>query len=446
MRKMLAIIAAKISIILGKILGKKSSSTPGTIARKICPDILKHLAKQVKEKTILVCGTNGKTTTTNLLYSLIKNEGKEVVCNNVGANMLDGITCAFVTKASIFGKLNADYAVLECDEAYLRHVVKHINADRIVITNLFRDQLDRYGEIDATVKLLDEAFSNIKNDFELILNGDDPLCAHYADKYKAKFYGISEDKNLKKNEIKEGRFCLKCQSELSYNFCHYSQLGDFYCPKCGYKRQAPHYDAVNIDLDNKMKFDIKYNDHTITLDVNYKGFYNIYNILAAFSAYNELGLDLTNINNVFNSYKPQIGRMETFRINNKDVILNLSKNGAGFNQAISTLINDKREKDVFFVLNDAPSDGTDITWLWDVDFEYLKNANINSIYSGGIRKDDLAIRILYAGFDNVKVMDNTKDNLKDIIFASDRPVYLLVNYTALFDTQNILKSLEKSSK
>ena len=284
MRKMIAIIAAKLSVIIGKILGKKSSSTPGTIARKICPNILSQLAKQVKEKTILVCGTNGKTTTTNLLYSLIKNSGKEVVCNNVGANMLDGITCAFVTKSNIFGKLKADYAVLECDEAYLRHIVKYVNTDKIVITNLFRDQLDRYGEIDATVKLLDEAFSNIKNNFELILNADDPLCAHYSSKYNAKFYGISEDKNLKKNEIKEGRFCVHCKNELSYNYCHYSQLGDFFCEKCGYKRQTPQYEVVNIDLNDKMKFDINFNGKSTCLEVNYKGFYNIYNIVAAFSA------------------------------------------------------------------------------------------------------------------------------------------------------------------
>ena len=442
MRKILSVIVAKCLILLGKLLGKKGSSTPGSIALKIYPDILKDLAKQVKEKTVLVCGTNGKTTTTNLLYSLIANCNKKVVCNNVGANMLPGVACAYIAKANIFGKLNADYAVLECDEAYLRHIVKHVNADKIIITNLFRDQLDRYGEIDATVKLLDEAFSYAEN-FELILNGDDPLCAHFAGKYNAKSYGISEDKNLCKNEIKEGRFCLNCQNELTYNYCHYSQLGDFKCEKCGYKRNKPDYDVTNINLDGAMKFDVSFLGKKVTLNVNYKGFYNIYNILAAFSAYNELGLDISGINNVFNSYKPQIGRMETFTINKKDVTLNLSKNGAGFNQAIATLLNDTREKDVYFVLNDAPSDGTDITWLWDVDFELLKSANIKNIYSGGTRKDDLAIRISYAGFENVCVMDNNKENLRKFLFSSNSPAYLLVNYTALFQTQNDLKTLEK---
>lgn len=443
MLKILSITIAKAAILLGKLLGKMGSSAPGSIALKICPNILKDLSKQVKEKTILVCGTNGKTTTSNLIYSLIKSCGKKVVCNTVGANMLPGVACAYVSASNIFGKLDADYAVLECDEAYLRHIVNHITPDYVVITNLFRDQLDRYGEIDATVKLLDEAFAKLDENTTLILNADDPISSIFGTKYKSKCYGISENKNLAKNEVKEGRFCLNCGTELSYKYCHYSQLGDFKCENCGYSRKKPDYDVNNIDLSNGMHFDINLSGKKLTLDVNYKGFYNIYNILASFAAYNELGLSIKNVNDVLNSYKPQVGRMESFNINNKEVILNLSKNAAGFNQALSTLLNDKSEKDVYVVLNDNPSDGTDITWLWDVDFELLKEANVASVYSGGMRKDDLAIRLCYAGMENVEIMENNKENLKKLIFSSNRPCYLLVNYTALFQTQANLVEIEK---
>ena len=147
LRNFIAILSCKLLVWVSKLLGKKGSSGPGAIALKISPNILKNLAKKVKKEIIFVCGTNGKTTTNNLIYTLLENDGNNVVCNNVGANMLYGIACAFITKASVFGNLNADYAVLECDEAYLRHAVNHIKPSKILITNLFRDQMDRYGEI-----------------------------------------------------------------------------------------------------------------------------------------------------------------------------------------------------------------------------------------------------------------------------------------------------------
>lgn len=445
MLKILSIFVAKCAIFVGKLFGKKGSSTPGSIALKIYPKILSDLAAQVRKETIFICGTNGKTTTSNLLYSLITNTGKKVVCNNVGANMLPGVACAFVNSSGIFGRIDADYAVIECDEASLRHIVKHIKPDKIIITNLFRDQLDRYGEIDITIKLLSEAFDSI-DDFKLILNADDPLSSYFGTKYNAIYYGISEKSNLTTNEIKEGRFCLCCGEELSYNYYHYSQLGDYYCTKCGFKRPLPDYSAVNIDLTDKMSFDIDFKGKKISLDLNYKGFYNIYNVLAAFSAYESLSIGLGSINRVFNSYKPQIGRMESFDINGKQVVLNLSKNPAGFNQAIATLIDDKSEKDVFVVINDNGQDGKDISWIWDVDFELLKDAEISSLYAGGIRKDDLALRLKYAGFKNVITFDNCIENLRKIIYSSNKVCYILVNYTALFSTQTDLIELEKEDK
>ncbi|MBE7038827.1 MAG: DUF1727 domain-containing protein [Ruminococcaceae bacterium] len=442
LKRFIAILFAKLSIILGRMLGKKSSSTPGTIAMKICPDILFYLAKQVKKEIIFICGTNGKTTTSNLLYSLIKSEGKKVVCNNVGANMLPGVACAFVSSANVFGKINADYAVIECDEASIRHIVKHVIPNKIVLTNLFRDQLDRYGEIDTTIKLLEEAFEKIK-DVNLIVNGDDPLCAYFGTKYNTIYFGVDEESNLNTNETKEGRFCLECGGEIKYNYYHYSQLGDYYCEKCGFKRPSLNYFAKNVDLSDGMKFDLYFKDKVINLSLDYKGFYNIYNILASFSAFESLNLGYNNLNNVLKNYKPQIGRMETFNINGKKVILNLSKNPAGFNQAIATLNADQNEKDVFVVINDKAQDGTDISWIWDVDFELFEKCNIKNIYVGGMRKDDLALRLKYANLGNIEVIENNIKNLSHIISKNDLPIYLLVNYTALFSTQSDLLTLEK---
>lgn len=437
LRIILATIAGKILICVGRILGKKGSYTPGVIAMKICPDILRYLSNQVKKEIVFVCGTNGKTTTNNLLCSLLESNGKKVVCNKVGANMLAGVTVAFIEKAGLFGKLDADYASIECDEASLRHAVKHVRADKVVITNLFRDQLDRYGEIESTIGLLNEALERCENT-SLILNGDDPMSSTLGRGRNAIYYGINENCNEDVKETNEGRFCTVCGAPLDYNYYHYSQLGDWACSGCDFKRPRIDYAADNIDLDGKLAFDI---NGDIRLDLNYRGFYNIYNVLAAYAAYDSLGLKSEDINKVFGSYKPQIGRMEPFMVSGKLTILNLAKNPAGFNQAIATLAADKRTKDVLIAINDAPSDGMDISWLWDVDFEKLTEVGVKSIYASGERKHDTALRLKYAGFDNVKTVEINESTIRSIADGEGEVCYLLVNYTVLFGTQDILKTI-----
>lgn len=439
-RNSIAITACKMLITAGKMMGKKGSSAPGGIAMKIAPGLLKSLAGQMKGDIIMVCGTNGKTTTNNLLCTLLESNGKKVVCNKVGANMLQGVACAFISNATITGKLKADYASIECDEASLRHVVKHVTPTKIVVTNLFRDQLDRYGEIEQTLGMLNEAIEKVP-DTQLILNADDPLSMQLGEGRNCLYYGIDENCNVNVNESKEGRNCPKCGSELSYSYHHYSQLGDYRCEKCGFARPKPDYSVKNINLNNGMIFDVLYKDKQQNLNLNYRGFYNIYNILASFCAYESTGLGTENINSVFNNYKPQIGRMEEFRIGGKSVILNLAKNAAGFNQAIATVASDTRSKDVLIAINDNPSDGRDISWIWDVDFEKLAESDIKSICAGGMRKLDTALRLKYAGFENIEAEDISAALLSRISKGEGDVCYLLVNYTALFSTQNILKEL-----
>lgn len=437
LRIILSIAVCKILIKLGKLMGKKGSYTPGVIAMKIYPDILRYLSDQVKGDIVFVCGTNGKTTTNNMLCTLLESSGKKVVCNKVGANMLAGVTVAFIEKAGIFGKLNADCASIECDEASLRHAVKHVRADKVVVTNLFRDQLDRYGEIESTIGLLNEALEKCP-DALLILNGDDPMSSTLGRGRKAKYFGINEKCNEDVNETAEGRFCTVCGAPFEYNYYHYSQLGDWHCTGCDFARPHIDYAADNIDLDGKLAFDI---NGSVRLDLNYRGFYNIYNVLAAYSAYDAMGMKTDDINKIFGAYKPQIGRMESFTVGGKQVILNLAKNPAGFNQAIATVLADKRTKDVLVAINDAPSDGMDISWIWDVDFEKLADAGTLSLFASGVRKHDMALRLKYAGFEGVKTIDITADTLRNIANGDGEVCYLLVNYTVLFGTQEILKTI-----
>ena len=193
MRKLLAIWLGKILTIVGKTVGKKSSSSPGAYALKICPDLVKGLEKCVSKGIIVTCGTNGKTTTNNLMASALEAKGYKVICNKLGANMLSGIATTVLQEMSIFGKLKADYACLEIDEAYTPIVFDYVKPDVMVITNLFRDQLDRYGEIDITSDIIKRAIKKVPN-LKLVLNGDDPLCVQFGreENVKAYYYGISE--------------------------------------------------------------------------------------------------------------------------------------------------------------------------------------------------------------------------------------------------------------
>lgn len=441
LRNIIAIIACKLLIIAGKLAGKKGSSAPGGFALKISPTVLRDLASQVKKQIIVVCGTNGKTTTNNLLYTLLKSKGYSVVGNLVGANMLPGIACSFIAHSSIWGTLNADYATIECDEASLRRIIPYITPDKVVITNLFRDQLDRYGEVDITIGLLNEALDKLA-DTELILNGDDPLSAHFDKGKRCVYFGIDEECNTKLRETKEGRYCARCHEELSYNYAHYSQLGDYYCPNCGFKRPQIDYAARDVDMSQGLKFTIYNEDKKYPYNLNYRGFYNIYNILASVAVLNECGEDISELEEIFSKYKPQVARMEPFCVNGKTVILNLAKNPAGFNQAIATVLSDTRAKDVMIALNDGPGDGVDVSWIWDVDFEKLSEANVTSLTASGIRMNDLALRLKYAGFENIAIKENTRQTLVDVIGGSGEVAYILVNYTAMFGTQNNLKAME----
>lgn len=439
LRNSLAIIACKMLIRLGVLMGKKGSSLPGSIAMRISPSVLKALASQIKKEIILVCGTNGKTTTNNLIYSLLSNDGSTVVCNNVGANMLPGVACAFISKAKISGRLNADYAAIECDEASLRHIVKHLTPHKIVITNLFRDQMDRYGEIEGTIKLINEAIDKVP-DTTLILNADDPFTRQFGKGRKAIYYGVSE--NVLSPEDTESVLCLECQSPLSYEYNHYNQLGKYSCPSCGFCRPNPHYSATRVDIQGSLKFVLSFKGVQHKMNVNYRGFYNVYNILASFAVFESAGGDIQSAKEVFDAYKPQLGRMEPFTIGGKAVILNLAKNPAGFNQALSAVSADNRTKNVLIAVNDAPSDGIDISWLWDTDFESLCKSDIKTVYVSGTRMYDVALRLKYAGVKNVKTVEINADTLKELTCQSGEVCYLLVNYTVLFGTQSILKELE----
>ncbi len=437
MRLLLAIWAAKLSSVLGRVMGKKSTSTPGVMALKICPDLIKRLKKNITGKVIVACGTNGKTTTNNLLNSALKKCGYKVLCNDLGANMLGGVATVFAQSCNIFGRFKADFACLEIDEASTVRVFDHITPDYMIVTNLFRDQLDRYGEVSSTVNLLKTAVLKAPN-IKLILNGDDPMTAQLGKIASASYFGIGEMVLPQTDEAREGQFCPCCGKEQKYNFYHYSQLGDWYCPSCQSRRPEIDFEASEVDIKNGLKFTVDGNQ----IDLNYRGFYNIYNVLAVYSAMKLIGVLPENFNALLTDYKPQIGRMEEINLG-KSVILNLAKNPAGFNQAIQTVLSDTRKKDVILAVNAHVSDGLDVSWLWDVDFESLKDENLNTLTVTGERVYDLALRFKYSDIKIDNISCDMRQAIEKCLKTDTEVCYVLVNYTALFGTQTIMLDMKK---
>jgi UDP-N-acetylmuramyl tripeptide synthase len=353
--------------------------------------------------------------------------------------MLAGVVAAFVLAAGNNGKLDADYACIEIDEASTLRVFPHFQPDYMVLTNLFRDQLDRYGEIDITMDMLERAMKMAPN-MTVIVNGDDALSAYLAMKSGNPYrtYGITERvfDNENSNEIREGRFCKKCGAQLQYEFYHYSQIGKYDCPNCDFTRPEIDFEASHIDMKDGLQFDVE-GRH---IAASYRGFYNIYNILAAYSAARTAGMELAGFGKVLQEFNPQNGRMEEFSVGGTHVILNLAKNPAGFNQNISAVMEDEKEKDIIIVINDNAQDGTDISWLWDVDFDRFAEDRIRSVTVSGIRCQDMRLRMKYVDIHSELIAD-VRTAIEARVKDGCKNLYVLVNYTALFSTRNILAAM-----
>lgn len=441
LRRILAVWAAKLAEKISvHIFHRQGVTWAGKIALRLDPSILKTLASQVKKDIFIVCGTNGKTTTNNMLCAALEAEGYKVVCNHTGSNMLNGVAAAFALAAGLSGNLKADYACIEIDEASTRRVFPHFKPDYMVLTNLFRDQLDRYGEIDITMNILKEVMKSAPK-MKVIVNGDDALSAFLAmdsgNPYAT--YGISKKviDDSKSNEIREGRFCKKCGALLHYNFYHYSQLGDYACTNCDFKRPELDFDAGDVEVGDTLSFTVEGK----RIYANYKGFYNVYNILAAYAALRTGGIEPVHFNQMLSDFHPENGRMEQFQIDSTKIMLNLAKNPAGFNQNISAVMQDQTEKDIIIVINDNAQDGKDISWLWDVDFDLFGGDNINSITVSGIRCQDMRLRLKYVDIPSM-LENDVETAIRKRIGDGCGNLYVLVNYTALFGTRNILKKLE----
>lgn len=426
-----------------KLLGKKGTTFPGLIANKIYPGIIKHLSSSFEEGAVIITGTNGKTTTNNLLATILRTAGKSVAFNREGANMVTGITGTLLQNTSFTGKPLASVLLLEVDEATVPELCKQLTPRFAVITNFFRDQLDRYGELDTTVKLVKKALSP---ETELILNADDPLVAQIGVQRPGVYYYGAECLPSSKNEsseTREGRFCALCGNELEYVLFHYGQLGIYKCRRCGFKRPQPQIEAKEVKTQGKgICFKV---DEEAGYCIPLQGCYNLYNALGAFCTADRMGISREVIRRGLLNYISDAGRMEQFYLPGCRVTLTLVKNPTGFNQVINTLVELDKELRLLIAINDLAADGRDISWLWDVDFELLaqKKDRIRQVICSGLRAEDMALRLKYAGFgenalDIEHSLDKAVEKLQCFGPNPDEAVFILPTYTLLFPMREIL--------
>ncbi|MGL5616845.1 MAG: MurT ligase domain-containing protein [Sarcina sp.] len=434
----IAILVTKITQFLSKHLFKGGSNFPGKVALKLDKNILKKVAANYN--VILVTGTNGKTTTTSMIYNVLKENGFDVITNSTGANMYPGIVSSFIENYKFSGNKNR-YAVIEVDEANVKFVTEHITPQIITITNLFRDQLDRYGEVYTTLSKILEGVVKVP-ETTLLLNGDESLLGNLDVPNKKIYFGFekSPNKDTKIDVNADSKFCKFCKSPYEYNFITFNHLGDFYCPNCGYKRCDLTYkvnDIVELTPDGSV---VKLNNGLFT--ITQSGLYNIYNALCAYSIAKEFNISDEIIEKSFTSQSSSFGRQEVIQIDDKELKIILVKNPAGYNQALETLCLNSKSFSAAFMLNDNYADGRDVSWIWDVKFEKLATMDMNNVFISGIRAYDMAVRLKIAGIDPSKFLIETEyENLVNAMKkSSEDKIYVLATYTAMINFRKYLHS------
>ncbi|MGQ5709210.1 MurT ligase domain-containing protein [Lactobacillus sp. PSON] len=410
---------------------KGGTSFPGKLAMKIDPKVLNTLAKDYE--TIIVTGTNGKTMTTALIVEALKKKYGDILTNPSGSNMQQGIVTAFLAHKN--KKVSRKIAVLEVDEANVKMVTKLLHPSAFVLTNIFRDQMDRYGEIYTTYEKIVNGIK-LEPKAKVIANGDASIFSSVKLPNPKVFYGFKLPNDKEENDFKapvntDGVLCPVCDNVLHYHERIYANLGDFFCPNCGYHRPELTY-TVNKIIDqtpNSLKFKMGQKDYSIGIG----GTYNIYNALAAYSVAREFGLSDEEVAESFAENKRIFGRQELIKYANKDIDLILVKNPVGLDEVLHMLNTEQDDYSLVTLLNANHADGIDTSWIWDADFEGLDKNKIKKILVGGQRWHDMGFRLEIAGFDPGMMVTNPDNDslIEEIGKLPTKKVYILSTYTAM---------------
>lgn len=439
MKRFFTITVCKVLRFVGRLIGK-GSSLPGQIALKICPDILKRV--KLPKYIIAVTGSNGKTSTVEMIAHILQKDGKKVAWNKEGSNQIEGVTTLILNSCTLGGKVKSDILLIESDERFAKYTFKYIVPTHYIITNLYRDQLTRNGHPEWVYNAINDS---IHPETQLILNADDPLvsCFGYG-KNNVIWFGagnLSTDTEEFIGVYNDGVYCPHCKSPMTYSRYHYNHIGYYECENCGHKRNNTLFTVTSADLQKgEAVINEKYN-----ISLALKSLYNIYNILAAFTVASLVGIDENNTAQYINNYVLKNGRVVTFSLGQRKGTLLTSKheNSISYNQSIKIASSDNDGCDVIIIV-DAVSRKyftSDVSWLWDIDFHLLQSENVKEIILAGTYCNDLAVRFSYTDIDNSKI--KIKENIEDAVnyLNSDKKEKIYV-ITCFSDKEKFLSKVK----
>ncbi|WP_204121425.1 MULTISPECIES: Mur ligase family protein [Levilactobacillus] len=411
------------------------SSLPGKITLKLDPNILRTLG--AKYDVIVITGTNGKTLTTALTVSVLHEKYPTILTNPTGSNMEQGIVTTFLNAKN--PKTGRPLAVLEVDEANVIKVTQYIEPKAFVFTNIFRDQMDRYGEIYTTYQKILDGVALAPN-ATIIANGDSPIFHSKELPNPIEYYGFDDqpDTDMKAKPNTDGVLCPNCEHILHYHSLTYSNQGKYFCPNCGFSRPELTYRLTKLGEQTPTSSKFEIDGHPFKIQVG--GTYNIYNALAAYAVGRFMGVTPTQISNAFNANQQVFGRQEVIDVDGKLVTIILVKNPVGLDQVLHMIGTDTHPFSLVGLLNANYADGIDTSWIWDGDFEQLADRDIPTVITGGERYKDITFRLKVAGIpdDRHIVEPNLEKVVDEIKKVSTDRVYVLATYTAMLQMRKIL--------
>jgi UDP-N-acetylmuramyl tripeptide synthase len=416
------------------------TSLPGTVARRIAPDVLRTLAAALPDGVVVLSGTNGKTTTTRMISAILEAGGRRVLHNRAGANLVSGLTTTALAQSSLAGRVRADIGLFETDEAAMPAAVAETLPRLVVIHNLFRDQLDRYGEVDTVAQHWRGALATLPATSTVLLNADDPAVADLGEGLAAqvRYYGLDDPAHASGagGHIADSQFCRRCGARYVYDLAFYAHIGHYHCPRCGHRRPEPHFRLARLMLNgtSSSRLLISYPGGALDLTLPLPGLYNALNALAAASAALLLGAEAAMARAALEDFSAAFGRIERLRAGpgGAEMLIALIKNPVGATETVRMLtpeqqsagdrpqiadgstenssgVSGLRSLHLLIAINDRDADGTDVSWLWDAEFERLAAALpdggplVARAVVSGTRADDMAVRLKYAGVDPARI-------------------------------------------
>ena len=437
---------ARVARAASRRLGRTGGTTaPGRLLLRLSPSGLERMASELEGGSVLVSATNGKTTTAAMIAAALQRAGRPLVHNRAGSNMGWGVATALLDAGREPGQLG----LFEVDEAWLPQVAGAVRPRTYLLANLFRDQLDRYGELETLADGWAALVSAETGRARFVLNADDPLVADLGRtpeggvREGAVYFGVSDDSQAlpAMQHAADSKHCRNCGTPYVYEAVYLGHLGRYRCPNCGRSRPEPTVAATRVELKGMSgsRVTLTTPQGELSLELPLPGLYNVYNAVAAVATALELGLPLDAVGAALEEFGGAFGRVETIAVGTRELSILLVKNPAGANEVLRTLVLEDGELDLWLALNDRIADGRDVSWIWDADFELLAG-RVRRATCSGTRAEEMALRLKYAGVNAELAVERDLARSLDSAMAgasSDR-VYALPTYTALLELRDLL--------